>query len=87
MRPEEQKSQEPGKTTQCGGSRVCAGIGMDNSLLPEYDLKPLLKDGTRGKYAQKHREGTNLVVLDSGTPSQKPSASVAFSPIWVLLAP
>lgn len=37
---------------------------MDDELLPEYDMKVLLKGGVRGKYAQKYREGTNLVLLE-----------------------
>ena len=37
--------------------------GMDDELRPEYDLAKLLKDGVRGKYADRYREGTNLVLL------------------------
>jgi hypothetical protein len=37
--------------------------GMDDELRPEYDLSRLLKDGVRGKYADRYREGTNLVLL------------------------
>jgi hypothetical protein len=37
---------------------------MDDELRPEYDLGKLLKDGVRGKYADRFREGTNLVLLD-----------------------
>jgi hypothetical protein len=33
-------------------------------LRPEYDLKVLLKGGTRGKYAAGYRAGTNLVLLE-----------------------
>jgi hypothetical protein len=33
-------------------------------LRPEYDLKSLLKDGVRGKYAARYKEGTNLVLLE-----------------------
>jgi hypothetical protein len=36
----------------------------NNDLRPEYDLKSLLKDGTRGKYAARYRAGTNLVLLE-----------------------
>ena len=36
---------------------------MDDELRPEYDLSELLKGGTRGKYADRYREGTNLVLL------------------------
>jgi hypothetical protein len=32
-------------------------------LLPEYDLGNLLKGVVQGKYADRYREGTNLVLL------------------------
>lgn len=35
-----------------------------DELLPEYDLKALLKGGVRGKYTGKYRQGTNLVLLE-----------------------
>jgi hypothetical protein len=35
-----------------------------DELRPEYDLKNLLKGGTRGKYAERYRAGTNLVLLE-----------------------
>lgn len=35
-----------------------------DELRPEYDRNSLLKDGVRGKYANKYREGTNLVLLE-----------------------
>ena len=37
---------------------------VEDDLRPEYDLKKLLKTGIRGKYAQRFREGTNLVLLE-----------------------
>ncbi len=36
---------------------------MDDELRPEYDLHELLKSGVRGKYAERYRAGTNLVLL------------------------
>ena len=36
---------------------------LDNDLRPEYDLAQLLKGGVRGKYAERYRAGTNLVLL------------------------
>jgi hypothetical protein len=39
-------------------------IEINDELRPEYDLKSLLKDGIRGKYAQTYRAGTNLVLLE-----------------------
>jgi len=37
---------------------------MADELRPEYDLGQLLKDGVRGKYVDRYREGTNLVLLE-----------------------
>lgn len=36
---------------------------MDDDLRPEYDLSQLLKGGVRGKYAERFRKDTNLVLL------------------------
>ena len=36
----------------------------EDELRPEYDLASLLKGGVRGKYAERYRQGTNLVLLD-----------------------
>jgi hypothetical protein len=38
------------------------GAKVDD-LRPEYDLGQLLKAGVQGKYADRYREGTNLVLL------------------------
>jgi hypothetical protein len=38
-------------------------VGRDDELRPEYNLSELLKGGVRGKYADRFREGTNLVLL------------------------
>jgi len=38
-------------------------VEMDDELQPEYDLSQLLKGGVRGKYANRYKEGTNLVIL------------------------
>ena len=40
---------------------------LNDDLLPEYDentLRTLLKSGTRGKYIDRYRQGTNLIKLD-----------------------
>ena len=34
-----------------------------DELRPEYDLGKILKGGVQGKYADRYREGTNLVLL------------------------
>ncbi|MGH7798638.1 MAG: hypothetical protein ACREQ2_27545 [Candidatus Binatia bacterium] len=36
---------------------------MEDELRPEYDLRELLKDAVRGKYAERYKAGTNLVLL------------------------
>lgn len=36
---------------------------MTDELRSEYDLSELLKGGVRGKYADRYRQGTNLVLL------------------------
>ena len=37
---------------------------LNDELRPEYDMKSLLKGGVRGKYVQRYRTGTNLVLLE-----------------------
>lgn len=39
-------------------------LRMNDELRPEYDLRRLLKEGIRGKYAKRYHAGTNLVPLD-----------------------
>jgi hypothetical protein len=46
---------------------------MDDELRPEYDLRELLKGGVRGKYAQRYRAGTNLVLLEPDVAKAFPS--------------
>jgi hypothetical protein len=36
---------------------------MDDDLRPEYDLRQLLPGAEQGKYAERFRQGTNLVLL------------------------
>jgi hypothetical protein len=35
-----------------------------DNLRPEYDLGELLKRGVRGRYVERYRAGTNLVLLE-----------------------
>jgi len=44
-----------------------------DDLRPEYDLRKLLKDGVQGKYADRFREGTNIVLLDQDVAEAFPS--------------
>ena len=34
-----------------------------DELRPEYDFRELLKGGVRGKYVERYRAGTNVVLL------------------------
>lgn len=34
-----------------------------DDLRPEYDLRSLLRTGVRGKYAERYKQGTNVVLL------------------------
>ena len=36
----------------------------DDDLRPEYDLRTLLRDGVRGKYASGFEAGANVVLLE-----------------------
>ena len=40
-------------------------VKNSDDLRHEYDLRPLLKGGTRGKYAKRYHAGANVVLLDA----------------------
>jgi hypothetical protein len=44
-----------------------------DELRPEYNLREFLKGGVQGKYADRFREGTNLVLLDRDVAEAFPS--------------
>jgi len=46
---------------------------MNDELRTEYDLRKLLKRGVRGKYAERYRAGTNLVLLEPDVAKVFPS--------------
>lgn len=37
---------------------------VEDELRPEYDLRELLQGGVKGKYVERYRSGTNLILLD-----------------------
>jgi hypothetical protein len=45
-----------------------------DDLRPEYDIRDLVKRGTRGKYAKRYHAGTNLVLLDADVCKAIPTA-------------
>ena len=44
-----------------------------DDLRQEYDLRELRRDGVQGKYADRFREGTNIVLLDRDVAKAFPS--------------
>ena len=46
---------------------------MDDELRPEYDLAQL-QGGVKGKYAERYRQGTNLVLLEPDVAQAFPNA-------------
>ena len=55
-----------------------------NEILPEYDAA-LLRQGVRGKYVQRFREGTNLVVLDPDIAAAFPDSETVNAALRALL--
>lgn len=47
-------------------------IPFEDELRPEYD-ETLLKNGIRGKYYQRYKEGTNLILLESDVAAAFPT--------------
>jgi hypothetical protein len=46
---------------------------MNDELRPEYELPKLPKGGVRGKYAERYRAGSNLVLLEPDVAKVFPS--------------
>ena len=46
----------------------------NDELREEYDLKTLLRDGERGKYAQRYKEGSNVVILEPDVAAAFPTS-------------
>lgn len=56
-----------------------------DELRPEYNMKLLLKDGVRGKYADRYRSGTNLVLLDPDVAKAFPSEEAVNAALRLVL--
>lgn len=55
-----------------------------NELRPEYDFSQL-KGRVRGKYAERYREGTNLVLLDPDVAAAFPDAKAVNEALRLLI--
>ncbi len=58
---------------------------MNDELRSEYDLRTLLKQGVRGKYAERYRAGTNLVLLDPDIAKEFPDDQVVNDALRLVL--
>lgn len=56
----------------------------EDDLRPEYDFSQL-KGGIRGKYVNRYREGTNLVLLDPDVAAAFPDAQAVNTALRLLL--
>jgi hypothetical protein len=57
----------------------------NDDLRSEYDLGELLKTGVQGKYAQRYREGTNLVLLAPDVAEAFPTAETVNETLRLVL--
>ena len=57
---------------------------MDDELRPEYDLSKL-KGRVRGKYVERYREGTNLVLLEPDVAAAFPDAKAVNEALRLLI--
>lgn len=58
---------------------------MDDELRSEYDLRDLLKGAVRGKYVERYRAGTNLVLLDPDVAKAFPSEQAVNAALRLVL--
>ena len=56
----------------------------EDDLRPEYDFSQM-EGGVRGKYVQRYREGTNLVLLDPDIAVAFPDAKAVNDALRLLL--
>ncbi|MCA1601005.1 MAG: hypothetical protein LC776_04970 [Acidobacteria bacterium] len=56
----------------------------EDDLRPEYDFAQM-KGGVRGKYVERYREGTNLVLLDPDIAAAFPDAKAVNDALRMLL--
>ena len=57
---------------------------QEDELRPEYDLSQL-KGRVRGKYTERYREGTNLVLLDPDVAAAFPDAKAVNEALRLLI--
>ena len=65
-------------------SAAAPGERDADEILPEYDAE-LLRHGVRGKYVQRFREGTNVVVLEPDVAAAFPDSQTVNAALRALL--
>jgi hypothetical protein len=56
----------------------------DDDLRPEYDFSSM-KGGVRGKYVERYREGTNLILLDPDVAAAFPDGKAVNDALRLIL--
>jgi len=59
-------------------------VETEEDMRPEYDFSQM-KGGVRGKYSERYREGTNLVLLDPDVAAAFPDAKAVNDALRQLL--
>ena len=57
---------------------------LEDELRPEYD-ETVLRNGVRGKYYERYRQGTNLVLLDPDVAKAFPDAETVNNALRLLM--
>jgi len=65
-------------------SSVAPGERDEDEILPEYDAELLLR-GVQGKYVQRFRERTNVIVLDPDVAAAFPDSQAVNAALRALL--
>ena len=58
---------------------------QNDDLRPEYDFNKLLRTGVQGKYAERFKEGTNLVLLAPDVAEAFPTAEAVNETLRLVL--
>jgi hypothetical protein len=66
------------------GNRSRKDNVADSELLPEYDSQ-LIRDGVRGKYAERYAPGSTVVVLEPDVAAAFPDAAAVNAALRALL--
>jgi hypothetical protein len=75
---------DPGPSRARPGASSGGGARDADELLPEYDAK-LIRDGVRGKYAERYAKGTTVVVLEPDVAAAFPDAAAVNAALRALL--